>query len=81
MQNLQNHIDQTPLVSLAEFKRSGRCPIEPYHMIFHHKQSLVNAGAIVKHGRVWLVDEPKFFGWLREFGASQSDAAWSNPRK
>lgn len=75
MQNSQPQIDQTPLIALAEFKRSGRCPVEPYHTIFHHKKSLVDSGAIVKHGRVWLVDEPKFFGWLREYGSSQSSAA------
>lgn len=59
----------TPLVPLAKFKSSGECPVEPYHLIFHHKASLVEAGAIVPFGNRWLVDKPCFFAWLRGHGA------------
>ena len=61
-----------PLTPLVKFKTSGRCPCEPYHLIFHHRQSLEQSGAIVKFGRRWLVDEPLFFDWLRKNGKNAS---------
>ena len=56
------------LIQLPAFKKSGRCPLEPYHLLFHHKESLVEYGAFIKFGKRWLVDEFKFFEWLREHG-------------
>ena len=53
------------LTPLPKFKSSGRCPVEPYHLIFRHKQSLVDFGAIVPFGNRWLVDEAKFHDWFR----------------
>ena len=38
--------DTDPLVPLAEYRRSGQCPIELHHAIFYHRESLENAGAI-----------------------------------
>ena len=54
------------LIPLPKFKNSGRCTVEPYHLIFRHKQSLVDFGAIVPYGSRWLVDEAKFHDWFRE---------------
>ena len=65
---------ETPktLIQLPAFKKSGRCPLEPYHLLFHHKESLVEYGAFIKFGKRWLVDELKFFDWLREHGEKGS---------
>lgn len=65
---------ETPntLISLPTFKKSGRCPLEPYHLLFHHEESLVEYGALIKFGKRWLVDETKFFDWLREHGEKGS---------
>ena len=54
------------LTPLSKFKNSGRCPVESYHLIFRHKESLVEFGAIVPYGSRWLVDEVKFHDWFRE---------------
>ena len=62
--------DQSPLIPLSEFRKSGRAPIEMYHCIFHHRDSLVEAGAIVKYGAKWLVSEPHLYQWLRKNGRS-----------
>ena len=75
MANQSNQIStETPntLISLPAFKKSGRCPLEPYHLLFHHKESLVEYGALIKFGKRWLVDEFKFFDWLREHGEKGS---------
>ena len=65
---------ETPntLIPLPTFKKSDRCPLEPYHLLFHHKESLVEYGALIKFGKRWLVDEFKFFDWLRENGEKGS---------
>ena len=65
---------ETPktLIQLPAFKKSGRCPLEPYHLLFHHKESLVEYGAFIYFGKRWLVDESKFFEWLREHGEKGS---------
>ena len=52
----------------SDFRKSGRSPIEMHHAIFHHKESLVEYGAIVKFGRKWLVSEGHLYQWLREVG-------------
>ena len=70
---------ETPntLISLPEFKKSGRSPLEPYHLLFHHKENLVEYGAFIKFGKRWLVDESKFFDWLREHGEKGSHHNYS----
>ena len=62
--------NQAPLTPLADFRKSGRAPVEMHHLIFHHKNSLVEHGAICKFGRKWLVSEPQLYQWLREHGAN-----------
>ena len=73
-QSQQNNEDNptNTLIPLPTFKNSCRCPLEPYHLLFHHKQSLVEYGAFIKFGKRWLVDEAKFFDWLREHGEKGS---------
>ena len=47
-----------PLIPAADFERSGRCPVNLRWLIFHQKESLQDAGAIIRFGkRRWLVDE------------------------
>ena len=62
--------NQAPLTPLADFRKSGRAPVEMHHLIFHNKKSLVEFGAICKFGRKWLVSEGRLFQWLREQGAN-----------
>ena len=75
---MDKHSEENPgpntsqLTPLPAFKKSGRCPLEPYHLIFHHKKSLVDSGAFVKFGKRWLIDEERFFQWLRENGSKGS---------
>ena len=64
------HDNQAPLTPLADFRKSGRAPVEMHHLIFHNKKSLVEFGAICKFGRKWLVSEGRLFQWLREQGAN-----------
>ena len=73
-QSQQNNEDNptNTLIPLPTFKKSGSCPLEPYHLLFHHKESLVEYGAFIKFGKRWLVDEFKFFEWLREHGEKGS---------
>ena len=50
----------TQIVPAAEFERSGRCPVNLRWLVFHQKESLQDAGAIIRFGkRRWLVDELK----------------------
>ena len=61
------------IVPAAEFERSGRCPVNLRWLIFHQKESLQDAGAIICFGkRRWLVDESKLIGWIMENGESFS---------
>ena len=63
----------TQIVPSAEFERSGRCPVNLRWLIFHQKESLQDAGAIIRFGkRRWLVDESKLIDWIRENGESFS---------
>lgn len=57
---------QSPLTPLSKFKQSGRCPVEPYHLIFNEGPAMEAYGAIIKFGSRWLVDEGLFFSCLRE---------------
>ena len=66
----QSPDNQAPLTPLADFRKSGRAPVEMHHLIFHNKNSLVEFGAICKFGRKWLVSEGRLFQWLREQGAN-----------
>ena len=62
-----------PLIPAADFERSGRCPVNLRWLIFHQKDSLQYAGAIIRFGkRRWLVDESKLIDWIREKGESFS---------
>lgn len=57
------------LTPAAEFQRSGRCPVDLRWLIFNQKESLQEAGALIRFGkRRWLVDEMRFIGWIREHG-------------
>ena len=67
-QTQQSLDNQSPLTPLADFRKSGRAPVEMHHAIFFHKNSLVEYGAIVKFGRKWLVSEGHLYQWLREVG-------------
>ena len=58
-----------PLIPASDFERSGRCPVNLRWLIFHKKESLQEAGVLVRYGkRRWLVDEERFINWLRENG-------------
>jgi len=62
-----------PLIPAADFERSGRCPVNLRWLIFHQKDSLQEAGAIIRFGkRRWLVDESKLIDWIRENGETFS---------
>lgn len=70
-QNAVQRVDscaQNPLISAKEFRESGRCPVSFTHLVFNHRESLQAFGAIVRYGRRWLVDEARFFDWLRQYG-------------
>ena len=69
--------NKNPLIPLPKFKNSDRCPVEPYHLIFKYKQSLVEFGAIVPYGSRWLVDEAKFHDWFRA-NANQNNKGGDN---
>ena len=59
------------LIPAAEFERSGRCPVNLRWVIFNRKESLQEAGALIRYGkRRWLIDESKFINWIRENGES-----------
>ena len=61
------------LIPAADFQRSGRCPVDLRWLIFNQKESLQEAGAIIRFGkRRWLVDESKLIDWIRENGESFS---------
>ena len=79
-QTPQTPENQTPLTPLADFRKSGRAPVEMHHLIFHHKKSLVEHGAICKFGRKWLVSERHLFQWLREHGANAGRPKLPNKR-
>jgi len=36
--------NQAPLTPLADFRKSGRAPVEMHHLIFHNKKSLIFSG-------------------------------------
>ena len=65
---LEEKIDQTPLIPLSQFKKSGKAPVEMNHLIFNNKECLESYGAIHSYGRKWLVSEPHLYQWLRKFG-------------
>ena len=70
MSNLKN---PPVLIPVADFQCSGRCPVDLRWLIFNQKESLQEAGAIIRFGkRRWLVDESKLIDWIRENGESFS---------
>ena len=44
-QTQQTPDNQAPLTPLADFRKNGRAPVEMNHLIFYHKDSLVEDGA------------------------------------
>ena len=68
------HTNTPPqIIPAAEFERSGRCPVNLRCLIFHQKESLQEAVAIIRFGkRRWLVDEARLIEWIRENGKSFS---------
>ena len=73
--------NQTPLIPLSEFRKSGRAPVEMHHLIFYNKDSLVKHGAICKFGRKCLVSEPQLYQWLREHGENAGRPKRPNEQK
>ena len=70
MSNIKN---SPVLIPAADFQRSGRCPVDLRWLIFNQKESLQEAGAIIRFGkRRWLVDETKLIDWIKENGESFS---------
>ena len=67
-------LDQSPLVPLSQFKRSGKAPVEMNHLIFNNKDSLEEFGAIHRYGRIWLASEPHLSQWLRKFRKEQGES-------
>jgi hypothetical protein len=50
------------------------------HRIFHaDTNGLAESGAIVRNGRRVLIDEYRFFTWLRESGSSVKAGRYSHP--
>ena len=39
------------LIPAADFQRSGRCPVDLRWLIFNQKESLQEAGAIIRFGK------------------------------
>ena len=56
-----------PLITLPEFRRSGRAPVDMHHLILFNKESLEER-VIVRYGNRWLVSEPELYRWLRVYG-------------
>ena len=63
-----SELEQPPLISLTEYRKSGKSPVEMNHLIFNNKESLESYGAIIRYGRKWLISEPHLYQWLRKFG-------------
>ena len=47
MSNIKN---SPVLIPAADFQRSGRCPVDLRWLIFNQKESLQEAGAIIRFG-------------------------------
>ena len=56
---------KTPLISLSEFIRSGRSPVNMRWAIQVHGTSLESSGVIIRYGNKWLVSETDLHQWLR----------------
>ena len=62
-------LDQkSPLIPLSKYKKSERAPVDMNHLIFQHKDSLVDFGVLVRYGRKWLISESHLYQWLRIHG-------------
>ena len=79
-QTQQTPDNQAPQTPLADFRKNGRAPVEMHHLIFYHKDSLVEHGAICKFGRKWFVSEGHLFQWLREQKANAGGPKRPNER-
>ena len=67
MQQLDNttqKVDSPPLVSLEDFIRYHKPPINMRWAIQIHGSSLETSGAIIRYGNKWLVSEPELYEWL-----------------
>ena len=64
-----SELEQSPLISLTEYRKSGKSPVEMNHLIFNNKESLECYGAVIRYGRKWLISEPHLYQWLRKFGS------------
>ena len=60
--------NQSPLIPLSQYIKSGKAPVEMRHLIFNNKKSLEDFQAIHRYGRKWLVSEPHLYQWLRKYG-------------
>lgn len=66
---METKIPQAALIPASDFERSGRCPVNLRWLIFHKKESLQDAGVLIRYGkRRWLVDEERFISWIKENG-------------
>ena len=65
---IETEFNKSPLISLSQYKKSGRAPVEMDHLIFNNKSSLESFGAIVRYGRKWLISEPHLYHWIRIHG-------------
>ena len=54
------------LVSLASFKASGECPVEPYHLLAKEGEEMQRFGAAVRFGVKWLIDPGRVHQYQRE---------------
>lgn len=63
---MQSEETTRKLVTLIEFRRSGDCPIEPYHLLMDEGEKMQKFGAAVRYGRKWLIDPDRFYEYLRQ---------------
>ncbi|MGH8657354.1 MAG: hypothetical protein ACREV4_02400 [Gammaproteobacteria bacterium] len=53
------------LIPARRWIKAGQCPVSFYHLVFKEKKQMVEFGAIVPYGDRWLVNPPRFHGYLR----------------
>ena len=61
-----SELEHSPLISLTEYRKSGKSPVEMNHLIFNNKESLECYGAIIRYGmtcrlKIGPCDELVFF--------------------
>ena len=65
MENIHTSQNQAPLISLSDYIRSERCPINMRWAIQVHGSKMEDFGAIVRYGNRWLVSESHLMEWIR----------------